>query len=316
MNTKSILLAINGSEESLHAAELAWSLARSLSATIQAQTVVETKALWQLIDQGRPGLIGSGPYIAAYEAARLALKSAAEVLRASYEARIGPAKISSEFFIDEGNTVNEICRRAESSDLVIVGRRRSSTESADVEREENAEHTDPFCLPRYSISERLIYSCPRPLLVVQDRTQLWKSIRFIVSDASYDPESLRSFLQLTEWLSVPREILCVADKKKLEEMLSQVKLEAASSKGITVQGQECNLLESAWLNSVDVAAGTLAVIYVSSDGEGRKHCLGIEPVTLARALKSSATLFLAGKMQAQAVAPQTARQIRDVSYTK
>ncbi len=338
MNKKSILLAINGSEESLHAAELAWALARSLPATLKAQTVIETRALWRLMEQGRPGLIGSSPYIAAYQAACSAMRSVAEGLSTSYEARVGSAGVDSEFLIDEGDTVDEICRRAEENDLVIVGRRRSSTAAEQPEHVEKVQHigqvgqlghigyveyiehighVDPLRLPRFSVTERLIYSCPRPLLVVQDRCQLWKTIRYVISDASYNPESLQSFLKFTEeWFSVPREILCVATKKTLEELLLKVKLELASSKGVTVKGHGCSMLEPAWWSGIDVVADTLAVTALGYNEGGSKHCLGIDPAIFVRAMKSSALLFLPAETQTNAVAAPATRNIRDVSCIK
>src|ERR1700722_5144495 len=103
MNKTSILLALDGSEEAHHAAQLALKLAESPGAAVVAQHVVDTKTAWALLGTHKAGLIGSGLYITAYETLCESLRELGGKLAERYEAMSGAQNVDSECVIDEGN---------------------------------------------------------------------------------------------------------------------------------------------------------------------------------------------------------------------
>jgi nucleotide-binding universal stress UspA family protein len=283
MKQTSILLALDGSQESQQAAELAWNLAKVMKAKIVAQTVVDNDELWQMLGQERPGFIGSGPYLAAYESAHVALKSAAEHLLSAYQSRALAQGIDSECLIDEGNIVEQISRRAQEHDLVIVGHKLPEIPRRGADR---------FRFSRSSLGERLIYSCAQPLLIVSDRCPLWESAKFVVSEHGYDLASLKLFLKFALQLGIQREIYCVAAQDNFSDMVLNIRSLIPKQERIYVTGRQCSQLHSAWQKALDVSADTLAVIPVTSDADGTKLCFGKEASAFAHELHLPAMLFL------------------------
>ncbi|MBY0551111.1 MAG: universal stress protein [Candidatus Obscuribacterales bacterium] len=121
MVNNSILLPITGSEESLYAAELAWYLAKQTDSKLTAQHVIDTASSLRFLGIEKPGLIGSGPFLAAFDTIQGALRNIANKLEDSYTARVSPLGIQSSFVIDEGDPVEEVCKRADKHTLIVTG---------------------------------------------------------------------------------------------------------------------------------------------------------------------------------------------------
>lgn len=152
----SILLPITGSQESLYAIELAWALARQTNSTVNAQHVVNVGGALEFVGMERPGIIGSGPYLGAFEMICDSLREIGEKLADSYAARAEGQRIAGEVFIDEGETVEAICKRLPMHDLIVMGHR------------QRAELAFPDCQSvRLSLAEVLAHYASIPLLVVQ-----------------------------------------------------------------------------------------------------------------------------------------------------
>src|SRR6185369_7253796 len=67
MFNNSVLLAIDGSLESICAAKAAWRLAeKTKDGSVTAQYVLDGPAVWKFLGFDRRGFIGSGPYVAGY----------------------------------------------------------------------------------------------------------------------------------------------------------------------------------------------------------------------------------------------------------
>ncbi len=201
MHKMSILLALSGSEQSYQAAELAWRLAKQADANLVAQHVVDTRTAWALLGNSRPGFIGSGLYVAAYESLCNSLRELAKKLADKYESMASAVKIKSDCLIDEGNPVHEICQRAKDHDLVITGHEPSETKAIDRERGQYV---------RLSIAEGLANHCPRPLLVVQGEWQPWKTLKILVSVDHLNIEYIRACMQTASLLGLQSELVCLA----------------------------------------------------------------------------------------------------------
>ncbi|HMO19937.1 MAG TPA: hypothetical protein PKC98_03100, partial [Candidatus Melainabacteria bacterium] len=62
MSQFSILYGLSGSEASKQAAELAWKVAELSCGRVDAHHVIDSRAVWELLRNDKPGFIGSGPY--------------------------------------------------------------------------------------------------------------------------------------------------------------------------------------------------------------------------------------------------------------
>lgn len=216
MKRKTILLALDGSSQSLYAAELAWRLAKLMRARLVVQTVVDSAALWQVMGQSTAGFIGSGPYLELHEAAVTGLRKAAEVLQMSYGSRVQSQSIETEYFIDEGDAVREIVERARHCDLVIAGHRYH-------QRDDRPDEMSQRRFVSLSLTEQLAQRCPVPLIVVNDRCKPWSASRLILSDETFDPAVIDDFIEFTSMIGATREIVCVGGAIGLDTLIEKVR---------------------------------------------------------------------------------------------
>lgn len=157
MESRSILLPLTGSQESLYAAELAWTLAKKTGANVTAQHVIDTRGSLEFISHEKPGLIGSGLYVAAYESICQSLEALSIKLENSYNSRAASLGISTDFVVDKGDPAEEICKRANDYNLIVMGHRPRGFES---------KQDRQFVKP--SLAEKVAYTISVPLLIVQE----------------------------------------------------------------------------------------------------------------------------------------------------
>ncbi|CAN5522089.1 hypothetical protein BH11CYA1_BH11CYA1_03400 [soil metagenome] len=156
MKSGSILLPINGSPESLFASEFVWSLASDTQLKVTAQHTIDIFGTLQFLGQEKAGLIGSGPYVAAYQSICESLRGIGRKLEDSYTARATSRKLESTFVCTEGDPVEEICKLTASHDLLVVGYRKRAAVDY------------PACQGiKLSRAERLAHLSAIPILFVQ-----------------------------------------------------------------------------------------------------------------------------------------------------
>jgi nucleotide-binding universal stress UspA family protein len=287
----SLLLALDGSEQSLHAAEFAWQLAKASKAKVVAQTVVDSSATWKLIAPGEPGLIGSGPYVMAHESIKAALHTIADALVVSYETRAKGTGVQSQSVIDEGDIVEEILKRANDHDLVIIGHRRSRTN----ERTGRQRGFSP-----YSVTEEVAHYCPKPLLIVQHKQLPWKSARLVVSPETFNTTTLNAFLEFTAPYAIPLQIYCIGSDETINKLLSQVRASVSKSKNITVLAYDPSEGDDPFDCAVDVNAEALLVITTTGKKE-RQTCAGTSLASFVRYLTPATILILPAEMREPAL---------------
>lgn len=117
----SILLPVTGSRESMFAMDLAWKLGERLKMSVNAQHVVNTRGALEVLGLTTPGIIGSGPYVDAYESLCGAMRDIAAKLEDSYLARMAGRNATGTWFVDEGEPVAEIVYRLPQHRLLIMG---------------------------------------------------------------------------------------------------------------------------------------------------------------------------------------------------
>ena len=145
----SYLLILNGSHEAKLAAQFAWGLSASSQANVVAQQVIDVPAIWHFLRFTLPGLVGSGVYFEAETKIAETLRAVAETVSLSYMAEAEGHGLEFATLIDEGDTADEICRRAQEHDLLIIGR---------LDADELGPHN--------KASSRIVEQCSKPIVFV------------------------------------------------------------------------------------------------------------------------------------------------------
>ncbi|MBP6743594.1 universal stress protein [bacterium] len=297
---KSFLLALDGSQEALFAADVAAALTKSKGANLTAQTVVDSQSLWEIVGQDLPGIIGSGPYMAAYQSIEATLRSVAETLMHAFECRIANSALEAVCEIDEGNIIDHILRRAVSHDLVIMGHKSKVRQRSIHQR-------------RYintSLCQRVADACPVPLLVVQNAIQLWSRSVLLVSAETYCSETIKAFVELATVVGGKAEIVCTGRSKTIDSLIGTVRSElsqeaitdfAADKVSFTVVGRRLYELETFFSVSGAREKDTLIVLTTCDTEQGRKVCTGESLDYVIRDVAAACTLFLPPQKVQQAL---------------
>lgn len=281
---KSYLLALDGSQESMFAAELAWQLALANRAKVLAQTVVDSQSLWQHVGKDSPGIVGSGPYLAAHEVIHAALKSVAETLVNAYEARARGQKIESECVIDEGNIVDQIVKRAKEHPIVVLGHRRT--------RGTEQKRANRYWFQHYSLAEHLAYECPKPMLIVQERCTPWKAARLVISNDTFDTTALSIFVEIANSLKLAQEVFCIAPEAEIDQFTRDVRARIPANQQVRVMCQDQGETDPTWDCATDVPTNTLLVVATKETRDGRMTCAGTDPGTFIHELRWPAVVIL------------------------
>ena len=280
MSRESYLLTLDGSRESLAAANMAWNLAQKRDASLVALSVVDDQAIWDLLGAGLPGFIGSGPYIAAYEVIQKALRSVSETLLVSFASRSPNDQIKTECIINEGNLLGQVFERAKEHTLVIMGQRYS-----------HPRMTTPnfHSFIRTSLSKRLAGVCPCPLLIIPSQSR-WLKARLIISDQTFSADSLISFLSFADTLEAQQEVFCTGAEDCIDKLKQKVTDIVPHS--VSVLCHDTTDGEESFSVAVDVDQSTLLVVSTQTSIEGRSTCSGLEIQEFLSAVPHVAVLVL------------------------
>lgn len=262
MTTKSYLLALDGSKESLAAANIACKIAPAQDAKLIALSVVDNQAVWDLLGPGLPGFIGSGPYIAAFETIQKALQSVSETLLTAFEAKAQIGKITTECLINEGDLLRQVLERSKGQDLVVMGRRNNHASTA-------AQELHSFI--RTSLSKRLARVISCPLLIVPSE-RVWTKARLILSDETYSADVLFRFLSFTDPLALEREIFCIGPEESIVKLIQKVK--SIIPHTVKILSHDATDGDEPLNVAADVSATTLLVVTTMQSVEGRETCSG------------------------------------------
>jgi nucleotide-binding universal stress UspA family protein len=207
MRCDSILLALSGSQQSRFATELCWSMANKLGAIVTAQHVVDSFNAWEFIGHEHPGFVDSEKYLRSYQRLCSDLFELGEELSTAYRAESAAHSQSPLFFLDEGNPVTEICSRAASHDLVVIGHRPTpATAGSRLMRQ----------FQRLSIAESLANQCPRPLLIVQEPVKQWRNVAIVISTDHVNERFINCSLDMSVALKLEPTLICLAGGPELD----------------------------------------------------------------------------------------------------
>jgi nucleotide-binding universal stress UspA family protein len=148
---KNILVGIDGSEHSRSAVEHALWFAKRFDATVTALHVIDIVSIEGSFLHDISGSLGFEPYLDFSSKMREVLQERGRALLDEFAERAGEAGVRSETLMDIGVIANEICERARTADLVVVGHRGVN------------EKFSTGLLG--STTESVTRKCPKPLLV-------------------------------------------------------------------------------------------------------------------------------------------------------
>src|ERR1700751_2299709 len=120
---KNVLVAIDGSEHSRAATEHALWIAERLNASVTALHVIDIVSIEGSFLHDVSGSLGFEPYLDFPSKMREVLEERGRAMLAEFSERAAEAKVRSETLMDVGVIANEICERARTADLVVIGHR-------------------------------------------------------------------------------------------------------------------------------------------------------------------------------------------------
>ncbi len=290
MSKHSILVAISGSEQARNAAEVAWQIAKQVKAEVTAEHVIDTRTVWELLRNDKPGLVGSGPYIAVYESIITALNSLANKLSLEYEALAAGAGIKGEFKSKEGNPVGILSSDAKDYDLLVVGHHPSGVGLIDHEFNHYV---------RYSIAEGLAHHSTVPVLIVQSKPLTWESMTIVSEIDHVNYTYIRSCLRLAKllglkptlefWGTGTREEAPEKFKEDLKQMIPEAKdtpfdFDYYGGMAATARKDLFHGKESESEQPVEIRSDSLFVLPTRGLARDRITVFGMHPETFIRSL--------------------------------
>ena len=120
---KNILVAIDGSEHSRSATELALWFAARVDATLTGLHVIDIVSIEGSFLHDISGSLGFEPYLDFSSRMREVLHERGRAILAEFSERCREADLSCDTAMDVGVIANEICSRARTADLVVIGHR-------------------------------------------------------------------------------------------------------------------------------------------------------------------------------------------------
>lgn len=120
---KKILVGIDTSEHSRNARAYAFHLARRLSATLIGVHVVDIVSIEGSFVHDISGSLGLEPYLDFSSKMREVLTARGRTVLEEFSAAAAREGIAAEIVLDVGIVANQLCERAKSADLVMIGHR-------------------------------------------------------------------------------------------------------------------------------------------------------------------------------------------------
>lgn len=120
---KNILVAVDGSEHSRSTTEHALWIAGRLNANVTALHVIDIVSIEGSFLHDISGSLGFEPYLDFSSKMREVLEERGRSMLAEFSESAAEAKVRCETLMDVGVIANEICERARTADIVVIGHR-------------------------------------------------------------------------------------------------------------------------------------------------------------------------------------------------
>jgi len=286
--SRSILLSVDGSIFTVHAANLCFRIATLTDATITAHHVVDTDGARDFVMREPSGYVLSKEYRSVCSYLSKALWAIGHQLQNRYLLEAGRHGITSSFVIEQGEPVSAVCHRAKSHDLVVIGHK----------HEKQIPQPSPAIarrsFERSSFAEALSHRCEVPLLIVQDDTESWKTMSIFVSLEHLNERYIDACLDLADLLVLKSIIVCLPSgvgTKPTEQIISELKLANQRLKDVEIQFTTLEKLSDFLAEESDCEV-TLPVIPTREIAGARVSLLDVSASAFVHCLSSSAILLV------------------------
>ena len=200
---KRILVGIETSAHSRAAQAYAFHLARRFEATLIGLHVIDIVSIEGSLLHDISGSLGLEPYLDFSTKMREVLTARGKALLDEFAQAARRENIRAETIMDIGVVANQICERAKSADLVMIGHRGLN------------EHFSTGLLG--STTESVARKSPRPLIVSPVRMSEIRHPLLAYDGSDRAARAMRSAAELATTLSVPLAVITVARDLKLGE---------------------------------------------------------------------------------------------------
>ncbi len=200
---KNILIPLDGSEHAKAALEYAVWLAQGFNGTLLGQHVIDTVSIEGTFFHDISGSLGFEPYLDFSSKMREILEERGKAILDDFRETCAAKGLRCQTFLDLGLIANEICERAKTADLVVIGHRGVNEEFS----------TGLLGTTAESITRK----CPRPIFV---STKQFKAIErpLLAYDGSQRASSaMESAAEFCTVLGLPLTVLTIARETALAE---------------------------------------------------------------------------------------------------
>lgn len=202
---KNILIPLDGSEHCKAALDYAVWLARGFNGTLFGQHVIDTVSIEGTFFHDISGSLGFEPYLDFSSKMREILEERGKAILDDFTATCGGKGLRCQTFLDMGLIANEICERAKTADLVVVGHRGVN------------EGFSTGLLG--TTAESITRKCPRPIFI---STKQFKAIEtpLLAYDGSQRASSaMESAAEFCTVLGLPLTVLSIARDAAMAESI-------------------------------------------------------------------------------------------------
>ena len=161
---KNILVAIDGSEHSRAATEHALSIAERVHASVVGLHVIDIVSIEGSFLHDISGSLGFEPYLDFSSKMREVLEERGRAMLAEFSDRAAESKVRCETLMDVGVIANEICERARTADIVVIGHRGVNEKFSTGLLGSTAESITRKCPKPVLVSTKAFRPVTRPLL--------------------------------------------------------------------------------------------------------------------------------------------------------
>ncbi|HSR56537.1 MAG TPA: universal stress protein [Candidatus Binataceae bacterium] len=200
---KKILVGIDTSEHSRNAQAYAFYIARKLDATVMGLHVVDIVSIEGSFFHDISGSLGLEPYLDFSSKMRDVLTQRGKTVLEEFTEAARRENIPVETALDMGIVANQICERAKSADLVLIGHRGIN------------ERFSTGLLG--STAESVARKCPRPLFISPMRFREIKRPVLAYDGSERASRAMRAAADFAAGFSVPLTVVTVARDPKLGE---------------------------------------------------------------------------------------------------
>jgi nucleotide-binding universal stress UspA family protein len=200
---KKILVGIDTSEHSRNAQAYAFTLARKFGATLTGLHVVDIVSIEGSFFHDISGSLGLEPYLDFSTKMRDVLTTRGRAVLDEFTTVAAREGIAAETTLDMGIVANQICERARSADLVMIGHRGVN------------ERFSTGLLG--STAESVARKCPRPLLISPNRFRDIARPVLAYDGSERASRAMRTAAEFASELKVPLTVVTVTRDVKLGE---------------------------------------------------------------------------------------------------